>query len=87
MVSRLTANRFAIVFPRATAEQAQSVLAVLQASLEVRPPAHEDRPTISAGISELAGIDDAPGVLRRAEQALRQARGAGGGSVFVAAGP
>jgi diguanylate cyclase (GGDEF)-like protein len=83
-VSRLGADRFAIVFPRATAEHAQSVLAVLQASLELGPPDHDDPILLSAGIGELSPSDDAPSVLRRAEQALRRARTVGGGSVVVA---
>jgi diguanylate cyclase (GGDEF)-like protein len=84
VVSRLAADRYAIVFPRATAEQAQNVLAVLQASLELGPPDQDVRILLSAGIGELSDPDDAPGLLRRAEQALRRARSAGGGSVVVA---
>ncbi len=88
VVSRLAADRFAIVFPRASAQHAQDVLAVLQASLELTPPGHEAGPILlSAGIGELSQPDDAPSLLRRAEQALRRARAVGGGSVVVASRP
>jgi GGDEF domain-containing protein len=83
VVSRLAADRYAIVFPRATAEQAQNVLAVLQASLELGPPDQDVRILLSAGIGELSDPDDPPRLLRRAEQALRRARTAGGGGVGV----
>jgi GGDEF domain-containing protein len=84
VVSRLAADRYAIVFPGATAEHAQNVLAVLQASLELEPPDQEVRILLSAGIGELSDPDDPPSLLRRAEQALRRARTTGGGSVVVA---
>ena len=87
VVSRLAADRFAIVFPRASAQHAQDVLAVLQASLELTPRDDEAGPLLlSAGIGELSQSDDAPSLLRRAEQALRRARAVGGGSVVVASG-
>jgi diguanylate cyclase (GGDEF)-like protein len=84
VTSRLGTDRFAVVLPQATAADAQSVLAVLQASLEVRPPDDGARATVSAGIGELAAGDDAASLLERAERALRQARRAGGGTVVVA---
>jgi diguanylate cyclase (GGDEF)-like protein len=84
VVSRLAADRYAIVFPGATAEHAQDVLAVLQASLELGLPDQEIRILLSAGIGELSDLDDPPSLLRRAEQALRRARTEGGGSVVVA---
>jgi diguanylate cyclase (GGDEF)-like protein len=84
VVSRLAADRYAIVFPGASAEHAQNVLAVLQASLELGPPDQEVRILLSAGIGELSDPDDPPSLLRRAEQALRRARTTGGGSVVVA---
>jgi diguanylate cyclase (GGDEF)-like protein len=87
VVSRLAADRFVIAFPGAGVEHAQDVLAVLQASLELTPPDREGGPILlSAGIGELSASDDAPSLLRRAEQALRKARAVGGGSVVVASG-
>lgn len=86
VVSRLGADRFAVLLPRTTASDAQSMLAVLQASLDVRPPEHGRRATISAGVSELSSEDDASSVLRRAEQALRDAQRTGAGTVVVATG-
>jgi GGDEF domain-containing protein len=88
VVSRLAGDRFAVVFPRASAQHAQDVLAVLQASLALPPRDDEvGALLLSAGIGELSRSDDAPSLLRRAEQALRQARAVGGGSVVVASGP
>ena len=66
---------------------AQALVAVLQASLDVRPPGHEPgRATVAAGIAELAADEDAAGVLRRAQGALEQARRAGTGAVELAPG-
>jgi len=89
VVSRLAADRFAVVFPRANSQHAQDVLAVLQASLELRPRDDDEAGPLllSAGIGELSTSDDAPSLLRRAEQALRRARAVGGGSVVVASRP
>jgi diguanylate cyclase (GGDEF)-like protein len=85
VVSRLGRDRFAIVLPRATSGDAEVVLAVLQASLDVRPQGLEEGAvSISAGIAELARTDDAGTLLDRAERGLRRARAAGGGSVVVA---
>ena len=85
VVSRLGPDRFAIVLPRATVADAQSMLAVLQASLEVRPRGLDaGAVTVSAGVTELGFDDDAVTVLGRAEQALTQARATGRGAVVVA---
>jgi GGDEF domain-containing protein len=59
------------------------MLAVLQASLDVRPPEGR-RATISAGISVLSEGDDAAGLLRSAEHALQDAQRTGAGTVVVA---
>jgi diguanylate cyclase (GGDEF)-like protein len=83
VVSRLDADRFAVLLPRASASAAQSMLAVLQASLDVRPPEGR-RATISAGISVLSEGDDAAGLLRSAEHALQDAQRTGAGTVVVA---
>jgi diguanylate cyclase (GGDEF)-like protein len=85
-VHRLSEDRFAVVLPRSAAADAQSLLAVLQTSLEVRPPEHAGRPTISCGIGELLAEDDAEALLGRTEEALAQARRAGGGALIVAHG-
>jgi PleD family two-component response regulator len=61
------------------------MLAVLQASLEVRPRGLDaGAVTVSAGVTELGFDDDAVTVLGRAEQALTQARATGRGAVVVA---
>jgi diguanylate cyclase (GGDEF)-like protein len=86
-VSWLEPDRPVLVLPGATAADAQALVAVLQASLDVRPPGHEPgRATVSAGIAELASDEDAIGVLRRAQGALDQARRAGTGAVELAPG-
>lgn len=85
VVSRLDADRFAVLLPRAGASEAESMVAVLQASLDVRPP-EGHRATISAGISVLSEGDEAAGLLRSAEHALRDAQRTGAGTVVVAAG-
>jgi len=86
-VSWVEPGRPVLVLPGATAADAQALVAVLQASLDVRPPGHEPgRATISAGIAELAAEEDAAAVLRRAQGALEHARRAGTGAVEVAPG-
>jgi diguanylate cyclase (GGDEF)-like protein len=85
VVSRLDQDRYAIVLPRATAADAETTLAVLQAALEVRPRGLEaGSVTVSAGIAELTAADDAAALLERAASALRQARAAGSSAVVVA---
>ena len=84
-VSWVEPDRPVLVLPGATAADAQALVAVLQASLDVRPPGHEPgRATVSAGIAELAADEDAAGVLRRVQGALKQARRAGTGAVELA---
>ena len=84
-VSWVEPDRPVLVLPGATAADAQALVAVLQASLDVRPPGHEPgRATVSAGIAELAPDEDATGVLRRAQGALEHARRAGTGAVELA---
>jgi diguanylate cyclase (GGDEF)-like protein len=85
-VSRLQSDLFAVVFPRATAADARSVVAVLQASLELGAPGEAEHASVSVGIAELAQTDEAARALRRAEEALARARGAGGGAIVVAIG-
>jgi diguanylate cyclase (GGDEF)-like protein len=85
-ISWVEPDRPVLVLPGATAADAQALVAVLQASLDVRPPGYEPgRVAISAGIAELAADEDAPGVLRRAQAALEQAR-RGTGAVELAPG-
>ena len=75
-----------LMLPGATAADAQALVAVLQASLDVRPPGSEPgRVALSAGIAALAADEDAPSVLRRAQAALEQARRAGTGAVELTA--
>jgi diguanylate cyclase (GGDEF)-like protein len=83
-VSRLGPDRLAVVFPRATSADARSMVSVLQASLELGAPEGVGRATVSAGIGELLPADDAEALVRRAEEALTQARAAGNGTVVVA---
>ena len=86
-VSWVEPDRPVIVLPSASAADAQALVAVLQASLEVRPPGYEPgRVALSAGIAELAPEEDASRLLRRAQAALEQARRAGTGAVELAAG-
>lgn len=84
VICRIQADELTAILPRSTVSDAESVLSVLQASLEVQPPEQVDRLTVSAGITELTTGDDAGGVLGRAEQALWQAKQAGNGTVVVA---
>jgi len=85
VVSRLDEDRYAIVLPRATAADAESTLAVLQAALEVRPRGLEaGSVTVSAGIAELTAADDAAALLERAGSALRRAHADGSSAVVVA---
>ena len=84
VICRIQADELAAILPRSTVSDAESVLSVLQASLEMQPPEQIDRLTVSAGITELTTGDDAGGVLGRAEQALWQAKQAGNGTVVVA---
>jgi diguanylate cyclase (GGDEF)-like protein len=86
VVGRLGPDRFVILLPGATLADARSMLAVLQASLGVRPRGLEvGVVTLSAGVTELTSEDDVGSVLGRAEEALERARAGGHGAVIVAA--
>jgi diguanylate cyclase (GGDEF)-like protein len=81
-VHRLGDDEFALVLPASTANDAEALLGALQATLE--PPTEVERITLCAGITELAEGERATAVLGRAEQALRQAKQVGPGTVVVA---
>jgi diguanylate cyclase (GGDEF)-like protein len=81
---RTDAEELAVIFPRSTVADAESVFAVLQASLRNQPPGDVGQLTLSAGITELSSGDDPDSVLGRASQALWQAKQAGTGTVVVA---
>ncbi len=81
-VRRLAGDEFALVLPASTANDAEALPGAVQASLE--PPTMVERVTLCAGITELAEGEDAPALLGRAEQALRQAKQVGRGTVVVA---
>ena len=86
-ISWVETDRPVLVLPGASAADAQSMVAVLQASLEVRAPGREGgRVALSAGIAELTATADGPSLLRRAEAALDRARRAGAGAVVVSSG-
>ncbi len=72
------------LLPGAGSERAERVFTDLRASLESDPATHLDRLGVSAGITELAGEDDAAGVVARAGHALERAMRAGPGTVVVA---
>jgi diguanylate cyclase (GGDEF)-like protein len=85
VVSRLDADRFAVVLPRATSADARSMLAVLKASLEVRPPEPGvGTVMVSAGVADIRSDESPDAVVERAEQALAEARASGAGAVVVA---
>ena len=79
---RLGRAEFALLLADSTLDDAETLLATLQASFE--PPDGAERVTLTAGVTELADGEDAEGVLGRAEHALRQARQVGPGTVVVA---
>jgi diguanylate cyclase (GGDEF)-like protein len=79
---RLGPAEFALLLADSTLDDAETLLATLQASFE--PPDGAERVTLTAGVTELADGEDAEGVLGRAEHALRQARQVGPGTVVVA---
>lgn len=81
---RTREDEVAVLMPQTTANDAESMFAALQASLQARPPDGTDRLVVSAGITELTTSDDPGSVFGRAEQALWQARQAGEGTVVVA---
>ena len=81
-VHRLGPDEFAVVLSAATADDAEALLGTLHALLQ--PPPEVERITLCAGITELAEGEDAPATLERAEQALRQAKQVGHGTVVVA---
>jgi GGDEF domain-containing protein len=80
---RIGRDEVAVILPRTSADLAANVF------LELRESLHRHRHEwngagISAGITELTPEDDPASVFGRAEQALRQARQAGAGTVVVA---
>ena len=82
--SRIGADEFGVVLPRASLGDAERVVLDLQGSLEERPPEEVGRLRVSAGVTELTTRDNAWSVLDRARQALWKAQQAGSGTVVVA---
>jgi diguanylate cyclase (GGDEF)-like protein len=81
-IHRLGPDEFVLVLPGSTTQDAEALLGTLQGSLE--PPSDVERLTFGAGITELGDDDHAPAALERVEQALRQAKQVGHGTVVVA---
>jgi GGDEF domain-containing protein len=79
---RLGPSVFALVLPGSGIDDAEGLVDALQTSLG--PPHDENGLVLSAGITEVAGDDDADASLGRAEHAVRQATQAGAGTIVVA---
>jgi hypothetical protein len=73
---------FALVLPGSGIDDAEGLVDALQTSLG--PPHDENGLVLSAGITEVAGDDDADAGLGRAEHAVLQAMQAGAGTIVVA---
>ena len=82
--ARVGRNEFATALREASANEAESLVLALQASLAGWPPADAGQLRISAGITDLTPRDTPDSVLDRARHALWQAKQTGTGTIVVA---
>ncbi|HTJ81728.1 MAG TPA: sensor domain-containing diguanylate cyclase [Polyangiaceae bacterium] len=87
IVGRYCGAQFMVALPRTSKENAARLIDAVRSVLTADPPEHDGRPfpvTVSVGVVERAAAEDLESLLRRAEDAARSARGAGGDRVVVA---
>jgi len=87
IVGRYCGAQFMVVLPRTAKQNAANLVDAVRSVLSADPPEHEGRAfpvSVSVGVVERARGEDLEALLRRAEDAARAARGAGGDRVVVA---
>jgi diguanylate cyclase (GGDEF)-like protein len=82
---RIGGGRYAVLLPGSTAQDGERLFETLRAALHERPIGEAGIVSVSGGVAELLGTDDAAELLGRVDAALGLAKGAGRGTVVSTA--
>jgi diguanylate cyclase (GGDEF)-like protein len=85
IAARIGGDEFAVILTEATIGDAQEFYSRLRDQIETTPVEPVGRITLSCGIAELEGQEDATTFFKRADDALYRAKAGGKGQVAIAA--